>query len=533
MRNPTIELKGKKVYADGKSIGELKPDDLAKNIVFFFNESDKHPLMPHGWFFLNLVDTPEHAQEVAKGGEGKSPIIFFPGGLSRAPNFPTVWKKKFYHPGIIAAVQGQFRGGTKLHIEYMNVRPGYRRNKIMDILITYLEEHFEPKAKEFHELTKDGKAFVKGTKRNPYPDDNTLPDDFKPNFKKWLDWNSDEPFCLNVKAKFEDHPDVTETICVTDGRMSFIYPFTHCGPRGCPDADHDWIHLSVEKNVLNHANDEKKVIKDPYGGGELVIINWRSIMRELIEKGMKQEGYKAKKNPIKPTARQVKWAHGEAEGIAFYDIDPLEFLRLTAESPEHFHSLLKHSKPMEFYNSPEVQKELIVHPAIWIDDKGKIDAHEGRHRAAATYNAGEKTYRIAIIAEERGWPVKDHGWRWKRRLKVPPQFVAQYPGMDRYTHEVDATKLEEIPTYYEVDKEDDVRTTRKKKNPFTLQGRKNRRLDSIKKLIEDRKIELRKTTNKLRKEELKEEIEELEDRLSGRRQLKSNPLPKLEFEDSE
>lgn len=503
MKNPTITLKDKKVLADGKPIGEFNPDDLNKNIVFFFNESHNHPLMPHGWFFLNLVDTTEHAQEVAKGGEGKAPIIFFPGTLGRAPNFPTVWKKKFYHPGIIAAVQGQFRGGTKLHIEYMNVRPSYRRNKIMDKLITFLEEHFEPKAKEFHELTKDGKAFVKGTKRNPYPADNELPDDFKANVP---DWN----FKLNVKGVSDDFYAPVELEVMNgflfghiEGNDGELYPYELGN-----------VAVMLVKNLkylpVKHSTS---------GRMKGYVHNVDAIVREIIEKGMKQEGYRPKKNPrydkkalaegtthelehtsnlkvaakiakdhlnedpeyydklstadigsnpIKPNKTQVEWAHSSNEGIAFYDIDPLEFLRLTAESPEHFHRLLKEAKPMEFYNSPEVQKELIVHPFIAVDDQGKIDAHEGRHRAASTYNAGEKTYRIAVVAEERGWPVKTHGWRWKRRLKVPPQLIAQYPGMDRYTHQVDPAKLEEIPTYYQVDKEDDVRTTRKKKNPVKL-----------------------------------------------------------------
>lgn len=147
---------------------------------------------------------------------------------------------------------------------------------------------------------------------NPWPKDNQLPADFKPNFKKWLDWRGENTFCLNAKAKFEDHPDIEEDICVMDGKMSFIYPFTCQGPRGCPDTDHDWIHLSVEKSVLDHANDEKMIVKDPYGGGELVISNWRAIMRELIEKGMKQEGYVAKSNPKWPKEELISFQYPKA-----------------------------------------------------------------------------------------------------------------------------------------------------------------------------------------------------------------------------
>ena len=498
MKNPIITREGKTVYADGKPIGEYDSDALKENIVFYFNDSHNHPLMPHGWFFLNLVDTPEHAQEVAAGGEGKAPIIFFPGTLSRAPNFPTVWKKKFFHKGIVAAVQGQFRGGTKLHIEYMNVRPGYRRNKIMDILITFLEKKFEPKTKEFHQLTKDGTAFVKGTKRNPYPDDNELPDDFRGNAP---DWN----FKLNVKGISDDFFDPI-TLEVIDG---FLYGHVE------GDNEKNGYEIGNVSVILARKFSHLPAKRSSTGNLRGYISNVGPIVREIIEKALKQEGYKSKKNPsshhnkvklnyqkqmlemliekiksgevvdldpaeyeeqlrkineilkkknpINANKRQVEWAQGEGgnEGIAFYDIDPLEYLRLSAESPEHFHQLLKESKKMEFYNSDEVQKNLAVHPFLSIDEHGKIDAHEGRHRAAATYNAGENTYRIAIMAEKRSWPFDKYGRRWYRQLEVPMVLKAQYPGMD-HEHRVDRSKLTPIPPYYYLE-EDEGKV---KKNPL-------------------------------------------------------------------
>lgn len=448
MKNPIITLDGSKVLADGKPIAEFSPDDLNKNIVFFYSE-EPGILWPAGWFFLNLCDTPETAQEVAKGGnkDKNLPIVFFPGSLGRQPNFPKIWKEKKYHPGIIAAVQGQFRGGTKLHIEYMSVKPSYRRNKVMDKLITFLEEYFEPKTKEFHELTKDGKAFVKGTKRNPYPDDNTLPDDFKANVP---DWN----FKLNIKGVSDDFFDPV-SLAVMNG---FLF--------GHVEGDGEKYAYEIGNVAVMLVRPYKflPVKHSTQGNLRGYIRNVDAIIREIIEKGMKQEGYKpTKKNPLKINRTMDDYPRVSVEGIAYYDIDPLEFLRLTAESPEHFHMLLKKAKPLEFYNQPEVNEDMVVHPFLAVDENGKIDAHEGRHRAAATYNAGEKTYRIAIVAEERGWPVAKHGWRWKRRLSVPPTLIAQYPGMERYEHKVDASKLEEIPTYYEVDNEgNEVRRRRKK-----------------------------------------------------------------------
>lgn len=222
-----------------------------------------------------------------------------------------------------------------------------------------------------------------------------------------------------------------------------------------------WTILKTTQKEIEH------IIERLIDEGKIVEEKKHSPLPGVFYRLTKDGEIFVKSNPITPTQKQIDWATEGAEGIAFYDIDPIEFLRLTAESPEHFHQLLKHSKSMDFYNSPEIQENLVVHPAIWINDDGTIDAHEGRHRAAATYNAGEKTYRIAIIADERGWPVKTHGWRWKRRLKIPPLLTAQY--MKEYTHEVDPTKLEEIPVYYGVETEQNPskkKNSKVKKNPI-------------------------------------------------------------------
>jgi len=291
MKNPIITREGKTVYADGKPIGDLDVKALDENIVFYFNEKGDNFMAPHGWFFLNLMDTPEHAQELANNSNakaGRAAMIFFPGTLARRPNFPVIWKKKAYHPGIIAAVQGQFRGGTKLHIEYMTVRPGFRRNKIMDKLITFLEQRFEPKAKEFHELTKDGTAFVKGTKRNPFPADNELPDDFKPNFK---DWN----FKLNVEGTSDD----------TYAKLKLVVDEGHL--RVSKDDDSNYYIVESIKTLLTE--DPTIYLRRVGASSDRlvgVIKNSKAIIREIIEKGMKQEGYKVKKNSTAPKKNPVK-----------------------------------------------------------------------------------------------------------------------------------------------------------------------------------------------------------------------------------
>lgn len=175
-RNPNIVLEDGKVLADGQPILDIKPDVLHENIVLYKAEKGNF-FAPEGWFFLNLVDTNEHAHEVANAAQKVNrPIVFFPGTLARAPNFPVIWKKKMYHSGIIGAVQGQFRDGV-LHIEYMSVRPKFRRNKVNTAMIDFLKHEFKTEKVTYHELTKEGEAFHKSrvgekAKKNPIGDHN-------------------------------------------------------------------------------------------------------------------------------------------------------------------------------------------------------------------------------------------------------------------------------------------------------------------------------------------------------------------------
>lgn len=175
-KNPDIKLENGKVLADGQPINQISPEVLHENIVLYHNKDKGNFFAPAGWFFLNLVDTNEHAHEVANAKEGKSnrPIVFFPGTLARAPNFPAIWKKKMYHPGIIGAVQGQLIDGV-LNIEYMSVRPKFRRNKVNTAMIDFLKDQMKPIKVVYHDLTKEGEAFHKSrvgekAKKNPLGD---------------------------------------------------------------------------------------------------------------------------------------------------------------------------------------------------------------------------------------------------------------------------------------------------------------------------------------------------------------------------
>ena len=73
-------------------------------------------------------------------------------------------------------------------------------------------------------------------------------------------------------------------------------------------------------------------------------------------------------------------------------------LKLSLPSVAHVANIRKDAQPLDFYNDPEIQKGMSVHPFLTFDiDTGKITGHEGRHRAAAVINAGGKVFQVALF----------------------------------------------------------------------------------------------------------------------------------------
>lgn len=175
----------------------------------------------------------------------------------------------------------------------------------------------------------------------------------------------------------------------------------------------------------------------------------------LFKKELFDESLTAKANPgpvgeknakVIITEKQKQNAGSDREGIAFYEIPHMEFLKLTTKNDAEINDLRNDGKlkSVDEYNQYAKEDKFNVHPHLEISPTGKIIAHEGRHRAIAEMDTGEKLYRIAIVANYHGWNP-EYGKRWYRKLPVPASLTGQY---NDYVHIIDQSKIELILPYY-------------------------------------------------------------------------------------
>ena len=142
--------------------------------------------------------------------------------------------------------------------------------------------------------------------------------------------------------------------------------------------------------------------------------------------------------PLNITPKMGRWIWNTG-AAGTYTIDPKSFIRLTSQDEHEFQEILKSAKSLDFYNSPEVQADMKMHPFLEIyQSNGRIRKHEGRHRAAALIHNNETKYEIAIILVDdkgrvlEGAPVSD----------IPTEWTCQYDSSKKYS--VDASKLNAV-----------------------------------------------------------------------------------------
>lgn len=161
-RNPEITLVGKKVLADNQTLLEAWAKIIKENILlvplpaFFFGKGAY--IM---WFFrsptgrqryLEILDDPE-AKETVPIFPVRLPVGFGPGSLER------FWKVKTSKL-LVGAIQFSVTD-DQIVITHMSVKPKYRRNRVNSFMIDEIKKTFPDKGLFFHELTKQGRAFMK------------------------------------------------------------------------------------------------------------------------------------------------------------------------------------------------------------------------------------------------------------------------------------------------------------------------------------------------------------------------------------
>ena len=78
-------------------------------------------------------------------------------------------------------------------------------------------------------------------------------------------------------------------------------------------------------------------------------------------------------------------------------MDPEVFLRLTTRDAAEADKIVAEAKPLEFYNQLSETRQILVAPLLRVDvDSGVVEAHEGRHRAAAVLKNGEDVMEVGI-----------------------------------------------------------------------------------------------------------------------------------------
>lgn len=123
--------------------------------------------------------------------------------------------------------------------------------------------------------------------------------------------------------------------------------------------------------------------------------------------------YVAGSNPLTHTKNFEEWFKDLKINVVV-QMDPNSFLALTTSGFGHRQEIKKEVKPLDEYNEYIEKGQTTVPPflSVMIDgknpDQGRVVGHEGRHRAAAVLNNGEKTMLVGIkIVTPDGVPSRN------------------------------------------------------------------------------------------------------------------------------
>lgn len=107
---------------------------------------------------------------------------------------------------------------------------------------------------------------------------------------------------------------------------------------------------------------------------------------------------KRRRNPYTLTERQKGWLYDQY-ALGSVKMSPLNFLALTTSNDLHVAVIRAEARKFEEYEAFGQEGETIVPIMLKIDSRGYIDAHEGRHRAAALLTRGEKEVEVWIMPD--------------------------------------------------------------------------------------------------------------------------------------
>lgn len=203
----------------------------------------------------------------------------------------------------------------------------------------------------------------------------------------------------------------------------------------------------LDKELENNARQREMITQDTPGAKK----------RKLDLEGQKIEIEKRKLAQEKPSTEKASGEHqlllvpehkrqmkgNKAAGWTY--MSPDAFLDLTVSSESERSSIMRDALPLSQYNAWAKSGDNILPPWLEIqisenDDRfpyGKVQGHEGRHRAAACIKAGVSIMPVFLIgkvsyyAQYKIYPFKDdeersHEWRYISSSDFPEVIKAQF-----------------------------------------------------------------------------------------------------------
>lgn len=114
--------------------------------------------------------------------------------------------------------------------------------------------------------------------------------------------------------------------------------------------------------------------------------------------------------------RQKSW-YVDQKAIIIVTMPPELFIKLTTQS-HNIEQIRDRTKSKEFYQDLMDKEEIGIPPFLSIKDNGQIVSHEGRARALAAMDAGDKEFQVGILLHPstRNASLKD----------IPPTWIGQF-----------------------------------------------------------------------------------------------------------
>jgi hypothetical protein len=116
-------------------------------------------------------------------------------------------------------------------------------------------------------------------------------------------------------------------------------------------------------------------------------------------------------------------------------MSPSDFLDLTVTDYAHKQRIIAEAKPLAFYNELAQAHKILLAPTLKVDitqEKGRVQEHEGRHRAAAFLKAGGTDFPVFIEPADGYYAIRkisDDEHRYGRLIRLsdlPTTFHGQF-----------------------------------------------------------------------------------------------------------